>query len=160
MFFKSSSYILFYMIIVLTSCSKGDNDDNHFWVGKEMSIPEIISNDKKIVTRIVGDCSPCMQTIDLWKEFYSIAKEKNSKIIFMFYVEAREEDRFEEIKHKLDFADYVIFDRKATFYKENLLKFSYTIEDHTFLLNGKNEIILFGNPMLKKELIRKYIEKI
>ena len=147
------------LLIFLSSCFH-KKDGKELWIGKELILPEVSSSDKKIVTRFEGDCPSCIASISVWKKIYDAAKEKNSKIKFVFYVEIIREEAFHELKQKLEFADYVIFDQRGSFFKYNLLKFPYGLEDQTFLLDEKNKILLFGNPAVKKELIKKYIGKI
>jgi hypothetical protein len=152
--------ILICLIILLTNCFDKKKDEKELWIGKELILPSITSTDKKIVTRFQGDCPSCIASIDIWRKIVDAIKAKNNRIMVIFYVEIIREETFKELKQKLNFADYVILDQKNSFFKKNLLKFPYGLEDQTFLLDESNKVILFGNPAVKKDLIDIYIKEI
>lgn len=149
-----------FLIVILSACFHVKKDPKELWTGKELLLPEITSKDKKIVTRFEGDCPSCVASITAWEKIHDAITEKNSNIKFIFYVEIIREETYKELKRKLNFADYVIFDQKGSFFKYNLLQFPYGLEDQTFLLDEDNKIVLFGNPAVKPELINKYLKKI
>jgi hypothetical protein len=163
-FIIHSKFILIFisvsLVITLSSCFHKKKDNKELWIGRELLLPEITSKDKKIVTRFEGDCPSCIASIIAWKKIYGTIRERKNNIKFVFYVEIIQEEAFKELQRKLDFADYVIFDQKGSFFKYNLLQFPYGLEDQTFLLDENNKIILFGNPTVKPDLLTKYIERI
>ena len=157
--FKFSSIIIFFIVIALFSYSSvKKKEEQKLWIGKKLNIPEISSNEKKIVVRLIGDCPSCIESIKMWKKLDKIFKEKNKNFKLIFYVEVVNEKRFQELQKQLNFADYVIFDQRMSFFNKNLLSFPYHLEYHTFLLNKENKILLFGNPVVKRDLLKKYIE--
>ena len=158
--FKISKLIFLAFIIALLSCSGKEKNARDLWIGKKIITPEVNVQGKKIVTRFIGDCPSCIESIKTWKKFHAAAKEKNINIKIIFYVEIIKEENFKQIKQKLNFADQVIFDQRGLFFNQNLLHFPFGLEDQTFLLNENNEIVLFGNPAVDRKLITEYINNI
>jgi len=148
------------LIILFTSCSQNNQNEKVDWLGRVLVLPEVTSNQNKIVVRFEGDCPACVRSIDEWKKFVESIKIKNEELKFVFYIESVRIETFNVIKEKLYFIDYVINDYQATFFRKNLLKYPFNIEDQTFLLNEKNQILLIGNPIIKKQLTAKYLRKV
>lgn len=145
------------IILVLGSCSNLKCEDDE-WIGKELRVPEINYEGLKIVVRFQADCPACIESIEPWDKFVRAVKAKNENVKIVFYVEVVDQLRFQEIESMLFFADKVIYDQKGQFYSKNLLKFPYPyIDYHAFLLDSQNKIIIYGNPTMKRELIRRYI---
>lgn len=156
--FKFYRTIFSCLLLITFACLDKKEGEKKLWLGKKLDIPEVTSNDKKIVVRLIGDCPSCIESIKIWKALSNVFKTKNKNVKLVFYVEIINEQRFNELSDQLNFADYVIFDQKMGFFNKNLLNFPYHLEYQTFLLNEKNEVLIFGNPIVKKELIRKYLD--
>jgi len=156
--FSHFSFLLF--LVGLCSCSNFDNEKKNQWLGKKLDVPEINYVGKKIVVRFEGDCPSCIESIKYWEAFSKLAREKDSNVKLIFYVEVVKEEKFTDLEKKLNFADDVIFDQRSSFYRNNLLKFPHGIEYQTFLLDKDNRILLIGNPIMEKKLLKKYIKEI
>lgn len=173
MYSKSlNSQLLFILllVIVVISCSKSPNaryaNIIKKWDGKEIILPKIKPNnveqilpvDFKIVTRIKGDCYPCLAQLKLWNSFINkILKER--KILFNFYIVISDTLMYRKINEKELHFDYpVIFDLDDQFKKLNKLENNDVLQ--TFLLDQTNKVIVIGNPINNPKLEELYIQTI
>ncbi len=137
------------------SCLNTKNNNQGIKLKTKFDIPEVLSSKKKVIIRFVGNCHSCIESINEIREFCENIKCINERIDIVFYVENVDEEKFRFLKQKLCFADRVIFDSKRDFYRRNLLKYPYDEDFHLFLLNEKNELLHFGNILLKNEIFEK-----
>ena len=153
------------------SCENSQNSENrrivNEWIGKEIVFPNQDSENNvnkcnddnlKIVTRINGNCYPCLVQLKLWKKLIEELKSKHT-ISFYIFIVANDYEIFESVNEKEIHFDYpVIYDRNDEFYKKNRLPQRSYLQ--TMLLTDKNKVILIGNPVVNDVLKDLYIEQI
>ena len=139
------------------------------WVGHKIILPGLSEkeqnyscNSLKVITRINGDCYPCLTKLKDWSKFISEINNDEHKIPLYFYIVTSDSSRYNEINRKEIKFDYpVIHDLNNDFLKKNkLLHNSYL---QTMLLDKDNCILLIGNPLngsklhdLYKKIIKNY----
>ena len=106
----------------------------------------------KLVT--YGDlyCQPCWEKIPLWKNYIDEFR-KYDHISFLCYVQASMED-FKKKNQEINLNFPVLLDVKGRFKAVNQI--GKQPKYNTFLLNDKNEIIMFGDPS-DPETRKKYL---
>jgi hypothetical protein len=165
------SYILLMLFQIIISCRSPQDSENrrivHEWIGKEIIFPDLISrsqinkstnNNLKIVTRINGNCYPCLSQLNHWKK---LIEEISSEyqISFYIFIVADDYEIFNSINEKEIHFDYpFIYDRNDEFYRINKLPQKSAF--HTMLLTEKNKVILIGNPIGNIALKDLYVKEI
>ena len=175
--FHSKIKIVLIIILTLnTSCNPNKKNEEYvkYWMDRELVLPSdtaiieaIDSNSKldyienkefKIVTRIDGDCSVCIDELLEWKKLVQeYANELN--LSFHFYVTTNNFEIFKKInKSTIRFPYPLIFDRLDDLRIKNNLKKDKRF--NTFLLDRDNRVVLIGNPIRNKKIKQLYFEKI
>lgn len=166
----TGTFFFLSMLFLFSNCSKssksqyGDIINN--WIGKKVILPILNSNydslelssDLKIVTRINGDCHPCLMQLKNWLVFLNdVSKEQ--KVSFYIYVVISDTLAYNEINRKEIHLNYpVIFDQNDQFRKLNGLHKNEIF--HTMLLNHSNNVIIIGNPIYSQKLRELYKQTI
>ncbi|MEI8204446.1 MAG: hypothetical protein WCH34_15600 [Bacteroidota bacterium] len=158
------------LVFLLYNCSNPTNtkyaDIINNWNGRQILLPElksnygtIDSNDVfKLVTRINGDCYPCLLQLKNWYAFVKDV-EKEGKVSFYIYVYISDTLLYNEINRKEIHFNYpVIFDQNDQFRKLNKLHKNEIF--HTMLLDHSNKEIIIGTPIINPKLRELYIQTI
>lgn len=165
------NYILLLLFQILISCRSPQDSENrrivHEWIGQEIIFPDQIygnqlnkpiDNNLKIVTRINGNCYPCLSQLKHWTKLIEEISSEYS-ISFYIFIVANDYEIFNSINEKEIHFDYpVIYDRNDEFYRKNGLPQKSAF--HTMLLTEDNTVILIGNPIENAVLKDLYIKKI
>ncbi|MDE5417925.1 hypothetical protein L3049_07885 [Labilibaculum sp. DW002] len=172
-----SSVIL--IMILFSACNRNKKSQEYakivkYWMNRELVLPsdtviigaigrdfnlECIDNKEfKIVTRIDGDCSVCIDELLEWKKMVQdYGSELN--LSFHFYVATNNFEIFKKInKSTIRFPYPLIFDRLDDLRIKNNLKKDKRF--NTFLLDRDNRVVLIGNPIRNKKIKQLYFEKI
>lgn len=110
------------------------------------------NNNLKIVTYIDGDCSLCVEELQMWKRMDTILCENEVDLIFYFY--SRNHDQLIDRLSSINFKYYFLIDSNDSFIKQNNL--SYNKLHNTFLIDHTNTILLIGNPLYGRDLYLLY----
>jgi len=158
------------LVFLLYNCSKPTNvkyaDIINNWNGKQIILPELKSNygtiDSngvfKLVTRINGDCYPCLAQLKNWSAFVNDVS-KEHKVSFYIYVYISDTLVYNELNRKEIHFNYpVIFDQNDQFKKLNSLNKNEIF--HTMLLDHSNKEIIIGNPIINPKLRELYKQTI
>jgi hypothetical protein len=108
----------------------------------------------KIFTVIDGSCPTCVDKLIDWEKY--IKKIDTAHVGFVILILSEDNFfTFDELnKNYIKFSYPYFYDiKKALSSKNNLLDYNSV---NTFLLNSKNEVILTGNPIEKKEIFNQY----
>lgn len=164
-------YILLLLFQTLIFCKGPMVSENsrtvHEWMGEEIFFPDKVSGDPrdkpindnlKIVTRINGNCYPCLSQLKYWTKLIDEITSKFSVSFYIFIV-ANDYEIFNLINEKEMHFDYpVVYDHNDEFSKINRLPQNDIF--HTMLLTRDNKIILIGNPIHNNVLKDLYIKEI
>lgn len=156
-------FFLLLLSLIFYTCGTTKNTEREIivteWVGKEILLPQSIQNNNlKVITRINGNCYPCIYRLKEWKPFIEKLKYKY-QIPFLIYVVTADSTIFAEInKNEIHFDYPVIFDANDEFRKHNNLPQNSIF--HTMLLSDSNKVILIGNPIGNLKLRNLYINQI
>ena len=113
----------------------------------------------KISTLLWGDCHSCIADLEKWKEFYQFAEKKN-EVEILFYLYTSDIKFFRSSLYDKKIQKYpLILDKKLKYVDKNKLPFKNKVYQ-TFLLNSNNEVILVGNPITSKKLMKLYKQEI
>lgn len=107
----------------------------------------------KIVTYIDLDCEICWTELILWQEYWENNQFSNAD--FLCYVSAHS---YNSISQKMEFRQSttfpLFFDTDKQFLRNNPLLINKQF--HTLLLDQNNNVILVGNPSMKKKIDKLY----
>lgn len=158
------------LVFLLLNCSKPTNtnykDIISNWKGRHIVLPELKTNygtiDSnnvfKLVTRINGDCYPCLVQLKIWSAFVNDVS-KEHKVSFYIYVYISDTLVYNELNRKEIHFNYpVIFDQNDQFKKLNNLNKNEIF--HTMLLDHSNKEIIIGNPIINPKLRELYKQTI
>jgi hypothetical protein len=164
---------MFFFISIVTigyNCNKSTNAKYENivknWNGRQIILPElktnygnIVSNDRfKLVTRINGDCYPCLVQLKNWSAFVNDVS-KEHKVSFYIYVYISDTIIYNDLNRKELHLNYpVLFDQNDQFRKLNNLHKNEIF--HTMLLDHSNNVILIGNPINNIKLRELYVQTI
>jgi len=114
----------------------------------------------KIVSRIYGDCHVCIKALKKWKKSEIIRQFDTLGVKIMFYIFSDEYKYFEEKMYpKIVLSHPLIIDTTNSFLRENSF-IGINKNNHTLLLNSNNKVLLVGNPINNKKLMKLYKEEI
>jgi len=115
----------------------------------------------KLVTRINGNCYPCIYELKIWTNFIERVYKNciNCELQFYFYIACNDTNTFNIINNnEIGFNHPIMFDTKNDFHKLNKLNENYLF--HTMLLDSLNRVILIGSPIMNEKLQELYISEI
>jgi hypothetical protein len=116
----------------------------------------------KIISIVDGTCMDCIIN-NLNKTdsiFNSIFLNENDMMIFILNVSKRDSVFFaRNLLPAIDADGIILWDNNYNFERQNKL-FSSSMNLRTFMLNDKNQIIQYGNPILNPSVIIEYKEKL
>jgi len=117
----------------------------------------------KVISIIDGICMTCIieQLNKMDMIFSEIMKNKtNTQMVFILNVHSRDSSYFiHNLQPAIQAKGIILWDSNYNFETVNQL-FTPDINSRTFLLDRENKIILYGNPIMKPELLIKYKEKL
>ncbi|MCF6243004.1 MAG: hypothetical protein L3J74_16885 [Bacteroidales bacterium] len=176
--YKILTFILGVLMVLLCSCSNDSFNKTEQTIKKMYHKKIIFSN--SLVGRVLGrdttfdisneksakivifldknGCTPCRMKLSQWKRFISKVNKLNKKIIFIYILASNNTIELDKefIIHK--FKNVVFYDIKNEFAQINNLPDNSIF--HTFLLNGNNEIIIVGNPVVNQSIKELYLREI
>lgn len=162
---KKSVFASLFLALVC-SCHKPDDRlqiQVKKMIGREIrlnnQVKEIQANytKVKIVSRINGNCMPCIYKLSLWTPF--IAKlEKEYGVPVLFFVAVSDTFLLRKTLDEIHFTHPVIIDYNDDFQKDNSLPGNSIL--HTMLLDSTNKVSLVGTPINNEPLQKLYIERI
>lgn len=121
-----------------------------------------IEDKMKIISIIDAGCMECImnQLNKIDSTFNSIMFGDESVLIFILNC-SREDSIFfmNNLQPAIKAKGTILWDTDFYFEKQNHL-FTSSINSRTFMLNNENEIIQYGNPILKPDIIIEYQEKL
>jgi len=173
-------YFLVFGLLGLIGCNSTSlklKDDINDITGRHISFPDQIdywaydsttfqmekenftlNHELKIIAIIDIDCSACVGEIDEWEK---ALKEKKLKkdLVFIFIIKTVDPENFSQfIRHKKISDAYVAYDSSNEIFKINSFSNYKTLQ--TMLLDNDNRVILVGNPLNNKSLIKLYNREI
>lgn len=178
-------FILFFCFIVLVSSScnyqsRNNNSTTDTLLAKTIIFPNSllklngvqfqkidsflyeIEDKMKIISIIDAGCMKCImnQLNKIDSTFNSIMFGDESILIHILNC-SREDSIFfmNNLQPAINATGTILWDTDFYFEKQNHL-FSSNINSRTFMVNNENEIIQYGNPLLKPDVIFKYQEKL
>ncbi|MBI9064841.1 MAG: hypothetical protein JEZ14_22840 [Marinilabiliaceae bacterium] len=166
----SKVIIVLVLTYLLFACSSSIKDEHkeivESWLGKEIVLLSLDQKGKsfgkdsvcKIVTRINGNCFPCLEDFKLWNPLITRLGAKYELPVYIYVVTADSSKVQTILQSEMDFNHSVIYDLNDEFYKQN--KLSKNSLYHTMLLNELNEVVLVGNPTRNNKLIELYLKEI
>jgi len=171
-------YFCFILIITCFSCKYFKTTKTlAFYYNKELSLPErlfflyqnkiyqkeelnLLQEKFKIVTHINGECSRCIENINLWNVLIDTLKNhKNVSILLI--VSVKNFEHFRKIYYsEVDIKYLLLIDTNDYFYNTNKLYENEDIHQGSFLIDSTNRIILVGNPAISQKVRDLYIKTI
>ncbi|MFC5683651.1 hypothetical protein ACYE2N_00780 [Flavobacterium sp. MAHUQ-51] len=162
-----------FLFLSLLSCNKENKEINNELseiIGKKIELIDSLSyysqkkgffkkqqdNSIKIVTYIDGGCGSCLYNLEKWKELMKAPELKN--VCFLFYIKVYEKKQVSELISEIDFTYPIIADLSNQFYEVNRLKSDKNYQ--TFLVDKENKIVLVGNPLYSRKIMKLYFETI
>ena len=133
--------------------SLGEDSIFSFSVSKEfVNFPKL-----RIVTSINGDCHACVNQLKEWKSI--INKFSKRKVRFLFFVYAENYSRFELMNEReINFEYPVVYDYSNAYTLKNEIPDNYLL--NTMLIDSLGKIILVGNLLKSKEILKLYEDAI
>jgi len=175
---KLTTSLLIFLVVI--SCNQGKKESEKKvsrFIGDTLFLPEIsevlykdsLYHEKlplnkesklKITTLFWGDCSSCIADLEGWGELFQLAKSKQ-EVEILFYLYTADFKFFKKsIYNDKNFHQYpLILDKELNYVDRNNLPFNDKIYQ-TFLLDSNNKVILVGNPIYNKKLMKLYKEEI
>lgn len=148
-------------------CQKREDDQLRRQVkemlGKEVHLPPYRTaagtdyTKAKLVTRINGNCMPCIYKLSLWKPFIQ-KLDREYKVPVLFYVTVSDTLLLKKVLSDIHFDYPIIIDYNDDFLKNNHLPDNSIL--HTMLLDSTNRISLLGTPLNNMRLQKLYFERI
>ncbi len=165
---KISLAILLLFLILLIGCGNASRNrykkSVNYWLGKEIKLPYCPKIDYsnpsglKIVTRINGNCYPCLKQLSGWKSFINEVSKEYS-VSFYIYIVVSDSSIYENINEQEIHFDYpIIYDIYNDFQKLNKINSDNNL--NSMLLNSNNEVLLIGNPVINKKMEELYVNTI
>ena len=176
---------VFFVIIILTSCSSKLKKNNNSITSDTLLTKTIffpnsllklhgtqfqkidsfilrIENKTKIISIIDGTCMSCiinlLNTTD--SAFKSIILKDNTLLVFILNVSKRDSAFFmRNLQPAIKVGGIILWDNNYNFERQNNL-FTSDVNLRTFMVNKKNRIIQYGNPIMKPDVIFEYKEKL
>ncbi len=107
----------------------------------------------RIVTSINGDCHACVNQLKEWKSI--INKFPKDKVTFLFFIYAESYARFELTNDdEINFNYPVVYDYKNDYILQNKIPDDYLL--NTMLIDSVGKILVVGNPLKSKEILKLY----
>lgn len=110
----------------------------------------------RIVTYIDATCGSCIFDLDRWNDFIQENKFKN--VGYLFYMRTYSIPQLQNFLKEINFKYPVIVDFKNTYKNVNNLSEAKLYQ--TFLIDGKDKIILVGNPIYNNAISNLYLKTI
>jgi hypothetical protein len=165
---SGKKYLAMFLLISLMYSCHNQIDQNLQMQVKKMLGKEIKLNGQtetthstvakiKLVTRINGNCMPCIQKLNLWNPFIK-KLEKDYGVTILFYVAVSDTSFLRSTLNEIHFLHPIIIDYNDDFLKENHLPANSIF--HTLLLDSANKVCLVGSPINNKTLQQLYIKRI
>lgn len=179
MYYNKYAIIFIFFLFLSISCKEPDKERLtqlvSEWQGKEILFPKnpvftVFSGDTvdyqispsghKVLVYVDSlGCTSCKLQLDRWKQLISYTDSvTNGTVPFLFFFHAKD---YREIRYllKRDGFDYpVCFDKGDSLNKLNQFPSEMTFQ--TFLLNGKNEVEVIGNPIHNLAVKELYLKQI
>ena len=172
---------LLFLSLFFVRCSNKDNNNNNAHeklpnenlVGTVLNIPDTLHylyNDTlkkelhsnkyslKIVTKIWGDCFSCIDSLSKWKHFASKERENKDFGLYIFIYTSRYPYFKRNFYPVIDLNYPLIIDKNDKLSEMN--NFDLNKMYATFLLDSTNKVVLTGNPIYNKKLMKLYKEEI
>jgi hypothetical protein len=120
---------------------------------------EFLQKDRKIISVIAGNCGSCVMTLKNWEACFREMKDQGYRNQLAFIVEDVDSVFFRRA-YAWDIPPdmILIFDKNSTFSKQNGLPGNKMLK--TFLVDGKNNVLLIGNPSLDHALWKLYLSEL
>jgi hypothetical protein len=112
----------------------------------------------KIITRIWGDCFSCIDSLSKWKHFASKEKENKDFGLYIFIYTSRYPYFKRNFYPRIHLNHSLIIDRNDKLSELN--NFDLDKKYATFLLDSNNKVVLTGNPIYNKKLMKLYKQEI
>lgn len=177
--YKKVLLSLLFVFLLFASCVNKNNEDAHKklpnenLIGSVLNIPDTLhylfngtikeyiysnKNEIKLITRIWGDCSSCIDSLSKWE--YFVSKERHTKDfrLYIFVYTSRYYYFERNIYPRINLNYPLIIDKNDKLSAIN--NFDLNIKYSTFLLDSNNRIILTGNPIYSKKLMELYKQEI
>jgi len=170
---------LLFLSLLFVRCSNKDNNNAHEKLSNEnlagtvLNIPDTLhylyndtlkkelysdKNSLKIITRIWSDCFSCIDSLSKWKHFASKEKENKDFGLYIFIYTSRYPYFKRNYYPRIHLNHPLIIDRNDKLSELN--NFDLDIKYATFLLDSNNKVVLTGNPIYNKKLMKLYKEEI
>ena len=167
------------LILGFIFCSKENSkvqEEASRWMGDTLELPRVSQvlykdslyrkqklineNPKlKVTTFIWGECQSCVEDLKKWEHFFEFVHSKRDVEMF-FYLNIQEISFFIKNYYDNNFFKYpLIIDKKLNYLTKNDLPFKNKVYQ-TFLLDSNNKVILVGNPIYNKKLMKLYKQEI
>jgi hypothetical protein len=113
----------------------------------------------KITTLLWGDCKSCIAKLKKWDTLFNLIQSKQD-IEILFYLYTSDFSHFKKRIYNHNIHQYpLILDKEFEYIDNNGLPFKKKVYQ-TFLLDSNNRVILVGNPIYNKKLIKLYKKEI
>jgi len=165
-------FINLFVLVFILSCNKSKNSIVDDWYQKKIQIPEglnfksidhdtkrfqVLSHKFKILYYLDSlGCTTCRLKLSAWKSYIDSCKFRGYDVGFIFVVEVRKVEEFENKLFMHHFTYPIIYDPNGEFDKIN--KLPKEEKFRTFLLDARNRVILIGSPITNDKIRKLYSE--
>ena len=121
-----------------------------------------IKDKTKVISIIDGNCMKCIinQLNKIDSTFNSIILDDDNLVIFILNVSTKDSVYFmRHLQPAIKATGIILWDNNYNFERQNNL-FTPDVNLRTFMINKKNKIIQYGNPIMNPDVIFEYQEKL
>ena len=168
-----------FLFLVIISCNQAKRETEKRvsqFVGDTLTLPEksnVLYKDSlyqenfpfnkdlklKISTLLWGDCKSCVAELEKWDTLFNLTQSKQD-IGILFYLYTSDFSLFRKRIYNHNVQQYpLILDKEFEYIDNNGLPFKKKVYQ-TFLLDSNNRVILVGNPIYNKKLMKLYKQEI
>ena len=170
---------IFLLFLGMMSCNKAKRETEKRvtkFIGDTLTLPEksnVLYKDSlfqenclfnqdlklKITTLLWGDCKSCIAKLEKWDTLFNLTQSKQD-IGILFYLYTSDFSLFRKRIYNHNVQQYpLILDKEFEYIDNNGLPFKKKVYQ-TFLLDSNNRVILVGNPIYNKKLMKLYKQEI
>ena len=180
------SLLVFFVIIVFTSCKYQDSNNNNNNITTDTLLTKTIifpnsllklngtqfqkidsfksevEYKTKIISIVDGNCRKCIvnQLNNIDSIFNSILLDDDNLLIFILNVNKEDSAFFmRNLRPEIKATGIILWDSNYNFERQNNL-FTVNRNLRTFMINNENKIIQYGNPIMNPDVIFEYQEKL
>jgi hypothetical protein len=154
------------LLMLLFSCASKLNKNAEIlqkFYGQKIYLPQNeqedlrFSKSLKIITKINGDCPPCINQVTYWDSLYW---KQNIKIPLLIYLVSKDSVAMQKVNYINNNHSNItlLYDKDNDFIKTN--KLFIDSKFHTMLLDEQDEVLILGSPIKNDMMEKLYINEL